>query len=105
MSKAGKYLGDARKLTASFVDANGDAVNPDTVTLHVIDPNGTSSSAYTYAAGQITRQATGSYYRWYTPSDTGTPGVWQAQWTGVLNDYEFKVVGEFMVYDPAVSLA
>lgn len=105
VTQAGKYLGNTRKLTAAFVDENGDTLDPTTVSLYVVDPDGTESDEYTYAGGDVIKLETGSYYMYYTPDAGGTAGTWQAQWTATTGSKVFTAVETFAVYDPAVSLA
>ena len=64
--------------TSSVFSVSGVATDPTTVTLLVEDPNGTETT-YTYALGQITKAATGSYYKEITMS---TPGTWHYKWIG-----------------------
>ena len=57
---------------------SGAATDPTTVTLIVQDPAGTETS-YTYAAGQVTKAATGSYYK---EIQLNTSGTWHYRWVG-----------------------
>lgn len=54
-------IGDILRLQVAFTDANDAAVDPTTVTLSVLEPDGTESS-YTYGAAQVVKSATGTYY-------------------------------------------
>jgi hypothetical protein len=74
-------VGDLVRLTVTYTNSAGSAVDPSTVTLAVKSSAGTT--AYTYAAGSITKSSTGVYYKdvmltvagqWdYTWTSTGTP--------------------------------
>ena len=64
--------------TSSVFSVSGVATDPTTVTLLVEDPNGTETT-YTYALGQITKAATGSYYKEVQMSTSGT---WHYRWVG-----------------------
>lgn len=61
--------------TFAVADVNTD---PTTVTLVITDPTGTATS-YTYAAGEITKDATGVYHKDLACS---AAGVWQYVWVG-----------------------
>jgi hypothetical protein len=54
------------------------ATDPTTVTLTVIDPEGTSTT-YTYAGSTITKTATGTYTK---DIATTLAGIWRYTWTG-----------------------
>jgi hypothetical protein len=70
-------VGDVVRLRSVFtvLDVNTD---PTTITLEVQSPSGTTTS-YTYAGAQITREGTGIYY--YNLS-VNEAGWWVYQWTG-----------------------
>ena len=74
--------GTTVKLTGSFQDADSRAyIDPGTVTLKVKDPAGTIVS-YTFAAGTVTKDATGKYSKSLTFS---TAGEWYYRWEGTAN--------------------
>lgn len=54
------------------------ATDPSTVTLTVQDPSG-NETAYTYAAGQVTKDGTGNYHYDLTTDEAGT---WHYRWVG-----------------------
>jgi hypothetical protein len=64
-------------LTNTF-KVNGAATDPTTVTLTITEPDGTTT-AYTYAATEITRTGTGVYTKDVTSDSAGT---WQYEWEG-----------------------
>jgi hypothetical protein len=72
---------------------DGVATDPATVTLTVTPPSGTAT-AYTYAASQITRTATGKYRKDISCDE---PGEWSYEWvgTGAASDV---VAGTWTVY-------
>lgn len=70
-------VGDAVTLTNTFT-VSGTATDPDTVTLEVTDPSGTTDS-YTYGGGQVTKSGTGVYTKTITVDEAGT---WLFTWTG-----------------------
>lgn len=70
MASGGMYLeGATVRLQATF-KVSGTETDPNTVTLKVKDPSGTTTS-YTYAAGELTKDSTGVYYKDVTPDDVG----------------------------------
>lgn len=69
--------GDVITLTNTF-KVSGSATDPTTVTLTVYAPDG-SSTAYTYAAAQITKSATGVYTKNITAD---AAGIWRYKWEG-----------------------
>lgn len=74
-------IGDVIRVTGTFTDADGTAIDPDTITCKVKDPSGNIAS-YTYADSEVTRSDTGVYYVdvtideagdwWYRFESTGT---------------------------------
>lgn len=65
MASGGTYLeGSTVKLEATF-EVNNVKTDPTTVTLKVLSPAGVTST-YTYALGQVTKSATGVYYKYVT---------------------------------------
>lgn len=70
------HVGDLVRVTAAFEDVDGAAVDPTTVTLKVMDPSG-NIDEYTYAGGDVSRSAAGSYYRDVTVDEAGD---WRCWW-------------------------
>jgi hypothetical protein len=61
--------GETTRITATIVNANGDAVDPTTVVISISKPDGTLA----VSAQAMTKAATGSYYYDYTiGTDVGT---------------------------------
>jgi hypothetical protein len=88
------YYGTVLRLTATFVDGDGTATNPDTVTLKTYSPSGTETS-YVYGTdAEMQRPATGSYTGDITPDE---PGRWFYRWettgdgTTITNEGAFNV--------------
>lgn len=71
-------IGDIAYIQNIFANSSGVAVDPTTVTLYLADPSG-SVGTYTYAAGNIIKLATGTYY--YNGTITQS-GYWNARWEG-----------------------
>ncbi len=74
------------------------ATDPTTVTLTLTSPSGTATD-YTYALAEITKSATGIYYKDVTCS---AAGEWTYKWvgTGTATD---TTVGTFTVHETAVG--
>jgi hypothetical protein len=61
--------GETTRITATIVNANGDAVDPTTVVISISKPDGTLA----VSAQAMTKAATGSYYYDYAiGTDVGT---------------------------------
>lgn len=73
-------VGDLIRLTATFTDANGDAVDPTTVSFSIRDPSGNLATV-TYAAADITKSGTGVYFYDLSIDEVGY-WVWRAVGTG-----------------------
>lgn len=79
MSSGGAYLeGSTVRVQATFA-VSGTNTDPTTVTLKLLAPGGTTATSYTYALGEVTKSATGVYYKDVTCSTTGT---WYYRWIG-----------------------
>jgi hypothetical protein len=63
-----------------FLNANGVAVDPTTITLVLTDPTGTS---ITVDPGDVIRVTTGNYLYSYQVPDDGIYGLWNYTWVGV----------------------
>jgi hypothetical protein len=70
--------GDLVRLSVAFTNSAGTATDPTTVTLKVKAP-GTALATYTYALGQVTKSATGSYYK---DVSLNASGRWWYRWEG-----------------------
>lgn len=79
-------IGDIARITGTFI-VDGTNTDPTTVSLEVTSPTAASATTYTYAAGQITKSATGIYY--YDLSLT-LAGAWLWRWvaTGAVASAE-----------------
>ena len=69
--------GDLVRLSATFTVSSTNT-DPTTVTLKVQDPSG-NTATYTYAAAEITKSATGQYYKDVSIDEGGT---WYYRWEG-----------------------
>jgi hypothetical protein len=72
------YVGDSRRLEARFFNFDGDATDPTTVTLTIVDPSGNSS---TPATTNDTALVGGFYY----DLDVDEAGIWQFSYNGAGN--------------------
>ena len=81
MAYGGTYLeGSPVRVQATFA-VSGTNTDPTTITLRVEDPDG-NVAVYTYALGQVTRSATGVYYKDLGPSILDDDGTWVYRWEG-----------------------
>ena len=81
MASGGTYLeGSTIRLQATFAVSSTNT-DPTTVTLKTENPSGTQAT-YTYALAQVTKSATGVYYKDVTPDAVGT---WVYRWIGTGN--------------------
>lgn len=62
-------IGDTVYLPSTFA-VSGVATDPTTITLTIKEPDGTSTD-YTYALSQVTKSATGIYYKNFSPDQVG----------------------------------
>lgn len=85
-------LGDRIELRSSFRNAAGAFTDPTEVTYRVKDAGG-SVTTYTYGGATVTKNATGSYSVFVTPTTSGT-WYWRAEATGDVVD---AVEGSFRV--------
>lgn len=75
---AGTYdVGDTVRLGVTFA-VSGTNTDPGTVTLKVKDASG-NTDTYTYALAQITKSATGIFYKDVALDEAG---VWRYRWVG-----------------------
>jgi len=93
VSYGSEYLEGATVRVQATFAVGGSNTDPTTVTLKVKDPSGNIDS-YTYALGQVTKGATGVYYKDVQPDETGT---WIYRWIGTgaaagVAETAFKVV-------------
>ena len=70
-----------KKLTATFTDISGAAVNPGTIELNIFrEWEGNTELVETKIKGDMTSPATGTWYYVFTPGDNG-PGRYTARFT------------------------
>ena len=71
-------VGDVAYIVCTFTNAGGTLIDPTTITLYLQQPTG-SVGTYTYAGGDDTRPAAGTY----TYNGTATEaGYWDVRWVG-----------------------
>ena len=93
----GSYpAGSSVRLKGSFYNASDALTDPTTVSLTVKDPAGTSTT-YTYALAQLTKSATGIYYRDVTMA---TAGKWLYRFAGTGSCIAVAVQGVNIETDP-----
>jgi hypothetical protein len=86
-------VGKTVRISGAFVDVNGAAVDPSTVTLAYKAPGG-SRTTKTYAAGDVVKDSTGNYH--YDLPLT-VAGRWKYRWestgpTTTQTDNEIRVI-------------
>lgn len=90
--------GDLRRISASFKDLAGAAVDPTTVTFKFTKPSGVTTS-YVYPAAQVVKDSVGNYH---VDLSVDASGLWLYRWesTGTGQAAEN---GEFMVEPSAFA--
>ena len=91
-------IGDLVRITGTFTTLAGAAQDPTTVSLVVTNPAGVSTT-YTYALAEVTKSATGVYYKDVSATSSGT-WLWRWVSTGTGQAGE---EGEFEVRQQATS--
>lgn len=71
-------IGDVVRLTGTFTDIAGAAVDPGAVVFKLLDPAG---AVTTFSGGQVIKDAVGIYHADATPSEAGTH-VYRVEGTG-----------------------
>lgn len=71
------YPGSSRRVTGTFTDGDGVAVDPDTVTFKLRDPCGSETSYVYLTDGEVQKADTGSYY---ADIILTSPGRWFYRW-------------------------
>jgi hypothetical protein len=71
-------IGDVPRIKVVFTDDAGAVVDPTTIVLYLKPPTG-AVGTYTYAAGDVTRQAAGTYYYQGTVTQAG---YYNTRWIG-----------------------
>jgi hypothetical protein len=89
-------IGDQPTVTATFTAADGETLeSPSTVTVKVIEPNGTQRATVTTPAASITNPSTGVFA--YTfPAALDQSGVWRVKFQGTAGLIAAEEI-EFMV--------
>lgn len=76
---ANSYTEGATVRVSVTFTVGGAATDPTTVTLRVLAPGGSSANVYTYGDSQVTKSATGAFYKDIVAS---TPGTYTYRWEG-----------------------
>jgi hypothetical protein len=71
-------VGSSAKLTVQFKNDLGNEADPEVVALKVMNPSG-QISTYTFANGEVTRDAVGKFDK---SIDLPTAGTWKYRWEG-----------------------
>lgn len=95
----GSYvIGNAVRLLGSFVDEGGRPVDPTTIVLRVKNPVSQIVTSYSYSGGEITKSATGVYWRDFVPTEAGRHH-YRYEGTGNMNA---AMEGDFTVLESGV---
>lgn len=70
-------IGDLVRVTGTFT-VSGTATDPTTVVCKIQDPSG-NEVTYTYSLGEVTKSATGIFYKDVAIDESG---VWYYRWIG-----------------------
>lgn len=88
------YINTEIRLTASFVDSDGDAVDPDTVTFKTYSPQGLVAS-YVYGTdSEVQKASTGNYTADVTPDKAGR---WHFRWETTGTGTVLALEGDFII--------
>lgn len=88
------HYGATVDLTADFYDRDEALIDPDGVTLEIIDPWG-AKTTYTYqVSAEITREDVGNYLAQIIPDK---PGRWFFRWAGTNGSIVGVMEGHFEV--------
>lgn len=87
-------LGDDVELSAAFLDENDDPANPDTVTVVLVAPDGTSTVYVAGVAPEVSNTVVGTYVFVDVPSAVG---LWQWTFSGTGGGVEAAESGGFAV--------
>lgn len=88
------WPGTTLRLTVSFTDEDGDAVDPATVTFSTATPSGRVTS-YVYGTdAEVGKSAVGSYYADIVPDQSGR---WQFRWLTTGTGTALATEGDFVV--------
>lgn len=90
MSSVG--VGSAVSLVTATTDAGGAAVDPLTVTLRILLPDGTEAGPFTWDAGQVVREALGRFsYRYVTAQAGQHISRWETSVPTAVDEEPFDV--------------
>lgn len=82
-----------------FLNSNGVAADPDTVTLMLTDPNGNTTQV---SSSSLTHDGTGKYSYKFTADDSTLSGLWNYTWVGagasIVNGCQVSP-GSFRLFD------
>lgn len=90
------FIGSELTISASFQDADGVAVDPDTVTFKAMSPSGVQSSYVYQTDDEVERESAGNYNATVTPDE---PGRWFYRWITTGTGKVIASEGNFLVQD------
>lgn len=89
-----KAVNSPVRIAANFQDDERVDIDPDTITVKIMSPQGTISS-YVYATdAEVIKASTGDYYIDYTPNASG---LWHYRWETTGENESIAVEGQFRV--------
>jgi hypothetical protein len=103
--RPGKYYpGSPIRITATFTDEDGVAVDPTTIKIRTFDPEGYEKNYTFNTDSNVGRTGTGAYYADITPDKFG---LWRTRWQTTGNETTFAYEDRFNVqhspfYDAAL---
>lgn len=74
------YFNETVRIKNTFYDLDGNLYDPHTLSLAVIDPEGTTIKTVTYAADEIKWDSIGVFYYDYDVPASGVSGYWVGSW-------------------------
>lgn len=77
--------GDTKRLKVTFTDVDDAVFDPDSSTLTIYDPDGTTNT--TKALADFTRVSEGIYYYDFAVPSDATYGMWVATWAGTSGSF------------------
>ena len=74
------FFSETVRINNTFYDVDGALYDPETLSLSVIDPEGTVIKTVTYAADEIKKTSVGIFYYNYDVPASGVSGYWVGSW-------------------------
>lgn len=88
------YVNDTKRLAMNFQDDDGTDIDPDTLTLKLMSPSGTVTTAVYGTDAALVRLNTGDYYVDVVPNESGR---WHWRWISTGANTATATEGTFVV--------